>query len=53
MKYVVILEGSGGELDRREVETEAEIGRAVIDIARNDILAPGDVIRVIERENNR
>jgi hypothetical protein len=46
--YIVKLEGRGGLLDCRTVETEAEIKGAVQDIVLNCELAPGDVIRIDE-----
>jgi hypothetical protein len=30
MRYQIILEGKGGELDRREVETEEDIRQAAL-----------------------
>ena len=50
MSYKVTLNGQGGELDCRVVETEDEICGAVQDIALNCILAPGDTIVIEETE---
>lgn len=50
MAYTIKLEGRGGLLDSRTVETEAEIKAAVQDIVLNCELAPGDVIRIDEDE---
>jgi hypothetical protein len=49
MRYQIILEGKGGELDRREVETEEEIrDTALALIAGCPYLAGGDMIRVVD-----
>jgi hypothetical protein len=41
-RYLIRLDGCGGELDRREVDTEEEISGAVIEIAESCDLRPGD-----------
>lgn len=49
-RYLVLLEGGGGELDRRTVDTDdADALRdAVLDIATGCTLTPGDVIRIVD-----
>lgn len=46
----ITLNGQGGELDSRTVETEDEITNAVQDIVLNCVLAPGDTITIDETE---
>ena len=41
-RYLIRLDGQGGELDRREVDTLDEISDAVIEIAQSCELHPGD-----------
>jgi hypothetical protein len=48
MAYKITLNGQGGELDCRTVETEEEIAGAVQDIALNCVLAAGDTITIDE-----
>jgi hypothetical protein len=50
MRYLVLLEGGGGELDRSEVGTDdADALRdAVIEIATRCTLTPGDTIRIVD-----
>lgn len=48
MAYKITLNGQGGELDCRTVETEDEIADAVKDIALNCIFAVGDTITINE-----
>jgi hypothetical protein len=48
MAYTIKLEGRGGMLDCRVVETKAEITSAVRDTVLNCEFAPGDVIIRIE-----
>lgn len=50
MRYVITLEGQGGELDRRVVATEAEIQTATEDLVSACMLAPGDMIRIIDTQ---
>jgi hypothetical protein len=51
MAYHVILNGSGGELDRRTVQTEEEAGDAAIEmISEIAHLSHGDSISVIETD---
>lgn len=50
MAYKITLNGQGGELDCRTVDTEDEICGAVQDIALNCILAPGDTITITDTE---
>lgn len=50
MSYKITLNGQGGELDCRVVETENEICGAVQDIALNCLLAAGDTITIDEVE---
>ena len=51
MAYKITLNGMGGELDCRTVDTEDEICGAVQDIALNCILAAGDTITIEEIES--
>ncbi len=54
MRYQIILEAKGRELDHREVETEEEIRDAALAlIARCPYLAGGDMIRVVDMEEPR
>ena len=48
--FKITLNGQGGELDCRTVETEDEIAAAVQDIALNCVLAPDDTIVISEIE---
>jgi hypothetical protein len=51
MRYVIILEGKGGELDRREVETEEQTRAAALALLADcPYLAGGDMIRIIDTE---
>lgn len=47
-RYLIRLDGQGGELDRREADKEDHIHAAVIELVRHSVLAPGDVIRIID-----
>jgi hypothetical protein len=54
-KLYATLNNSAGELDSREIETgpdddSAEVSEAIWDTINDWILAPGDTIRIIERE---
>ena len=50
MRYVITLEGTGGELDRRTCDTEEEFYEAVLDLAVGCTLAAGDTIRIIDTQ---
>jgi hypothetical protein len=51
MRYQIVLEGKGGELDRCGVEAEEEIREAALAlIAACPYLAGGDMIRVVDME---
>jgi hypothetical protein len=51
MRYQIILEGQGGELDRREVGAEEEIrDAALLLIANCPYLAGGDTVRVVDTQ---
>lgn len=52
-RFKITLEGRGGELDCRTVQTEEEIAGAVQDIVLNCTLAPGDVIRIVDTEEDQ
>jgi hypothetical protein len=51
MRYMIILSGSGGELDRRTANTPEEARNMVVEIAAglNDFHG-GDTIRVVEND---
>lgn len=56
-KAIVILEGRGGELDRAEIEVDAEgedaeapFNEAVQDQIELWILSPGDTIKIVEHK---
>lgn len=50
MRYLIVLEGGGGELDRSEVDTDDAdaIRDAVVDLVTRCTLTPGDKIRIID-----
>lgn len=50
MRYQIVLEGGGGELDREELDTDDEniLRDAMIDLVTRCTLAPGDTIRIID-----
>ena len=48
----ITLRNSAGELDRRDVETEADISEAVLEIARTCILQVGDSIVITSDEED-
>ena len=51
MRYLILLEGAGGELDRVEVARDdggATFTKAVILLARRCTLNPGDTIKIID-----
>lgn len=52
MRYLIVLEGAGGELDRELTATDddAVLTRAVIKIATRCQLVPGDTIKIIDTE---
>lgn len=50
MRYLILLEGQGGELDRREADTEEHIPAAVIELVQHSVLAAGDTIRIIDTQ---
>lgn len=51
MAYKITLNGQGGELDCRTVETEDEISEAVEALARECELAAGDSIIITETDD--
>lgn len=53
MRYLILLEGQGGELDRRACESEDKISGAVVDLATDCTLSPGDTIKVIDTAPDR
>ena len=49
MRYQIILEGKGCELDRREVESEEQTRAAAFELLADcPYLAHGDIIRVVD-----
>jgi hypothetical protein len=50
-KFVIVLEGAGGELDRVTAETERELNRALREALQHWDLRPGDTIKVLELED--
>lgn len=52
-RFLIRLDGMGGELDRREVDTEEEISGAVIEIAQSCELRPGDTFWITDTQPER
>lgn len=52
MAYVVVMRGTGGELDRRVVETKEQLRAAMLEMVSEIYeFAPGDSISVVRAED--
>lgn len=48
MRYLILLEGQGGELDRRETDNEDDLNNLAISLVTGAVLSPGDTISFID-----
>lgn len=49
-RFLIRLDGPGGELDRRSMDTEEEISDAVIEIAETCEFHPGDQLWITDTQ---